>query len=104
MNKEKVLALISEAMDKGAWVSVHVGQFNQGMAWPWDKHTKEEAESYINRFEEALGGGEIENNSNEENRLDDFEVEKGKIRAIFSYFPYMEEDVKFHEEEGEHSA
>jgi hypothetical protein len=98
MNKEKVLQLISEAMDKGASINVHVGQFNQGQEWPWDKHTKEDAEEFITRFQKAIGGGEIEHNSNK--YCDGLTVFTDKIRGTFSYYPYMVEDVKF-EEEGE---
>jgi hypothetical protein len=102
MDKEKVLQLISEAIDKGASISVHVGQYNQGQEWPWDKHTKEDAEAFINRFQEAIGGGEIRHDSNE--FADGLTVFTDKIRGVFSYFPYMQEDVKFDEEGDVESA
>ncbi len=101
VKKEQILQLVSEAIDKGAYVRVHVGQYDQTNEWPWEKHTKEQAEDYINRFKEALGAERIEHDSGE--RCDSVEVRTNKISVAFSYFPYMEEDIKFHED-GEESA
>ena len=87
MNKEKVLQLVSEAIDKGAVIDIHILQF-EGM---YTKRTKEEAESYIKRAEEALGGGQIERGKSE--FADSVGIRKGDFRILFSHAPVMEEDV-----------
>lgn len=97
MNKEAVLQLISEAIDKGAYISVHVGQFIEKEEGTWGKRNKEEALDFVTRFQEAIGGGEIETSSG--TAADCVFVDNVQFRGAHSYFPYMEEDIQFEGED-----
>jgi hypothetical protein len=94
MNKELVLKLMSEAIDEGASISVHITQF-KGVRWPFDKRTKQDAEEFITRCQEAIGG-EIESIPNSElPELSHFINTHEGIRFTYSFFNEegMEEDV-----------
>jgi Zn ribbon nucleic-acid-binding protein len=100
MDKEKVLRLISEAIDKGASIGVYVGQYDKGNEWV--NHNEEEAQNYIVEFSKAIGGGEVKHEPSE--IADSFVVSHNNFYVSFSYLPLMEEDVKFHEEGDAESA
>lgn len=90
MNKEKILQLISIAMDKGAEISIHVPQFNPNQNW--EKVSKGEATELISAFNEELEA-EVEHNINVEAGCEGLTIDNRKIRVHASYIPFMIEDV-----------
>jgi hypothetical protein len=94
MNKEKLLQLLSDLIDRGASISVYVPQFDKTDQWPWHKVTKEEALQMAERAQDAIDAPVEEEKG--EYGFDHLVVtnEEKDIRFCFSYHPYMVEDVK----------
>lgn len=97
MDKEKVMQLISQAIDNGAYISVHEVQINKN----WSRVTREEAEKKAVEASVALDST-IEHSESE--HANSFDVSKNKIRFAFSYNPYMEEDVNLDGGSEEHAT
>jgi len=92
MNKEKTLQLISELIDKGANIRVHMTQYDES-GETWRKFTKEEAEEMAVSFQKALGAESIEHVEGE--LTNNFTVAVNDITAAFSYYPYMIDDLTY---------
>ena len=90
MNKEKVLQIISDAIDRGASVYFHLTQFDKSNG-RYENRTKEQAEELISRLEDALGGGEVKLHRHE--AADSLWLEHKKIRGTFSFVPDKLEDT-----------
>jgi hypothetical protein len=96
MNKEKLMQLLSEAIDKGSYVSIHMSQFDQseGKFAPVNQET---ANDYINRFQEAFGiDKEVTHDTNGHSHSYSFST--GEYYVACSYVPnkqteYLQEDV-----------
>lgn len=89
MQKEKLMQLFSKALDKGASISIHFGQF--------DNHAPvfgSEALQLAIVASEAIGA-EITESDHPEGVCKSFVVKKGDFRFDFSHSPrgYLEEDV-----------
>jgi acetoin utilization deacetylase AcuC-like enzyme len=91
VDKEKMLLLISEAMDKGASINIHVPQYRHDENWR--KVTKVEASDFINRFNELVDG-EIGHDLHEKIGVENLIVDNGQIRVVATYFPSKGELVK----------
>ncbi|WP_137743829.1 hypothetical protein [Robertmurraya siralis] len=88
MNKELLLQVVSEVIDRGGFLTIHMSHYNQQTVLPWDETTREEALQFAERFQDALGSVEIiENTDNKELNVHDFTVNTGQIRGCFSYVP-----------------
>ena len=86
MNKEKVLQLVSELLDKeDLFVQIIVPHYKQ--LGTGNYHTAGEAESFVKSLHEAMGGGNI---SDERGSLN---FKNDDIHVCFCYKRYMEEDV-----------
>lgn len=101
MNKEKMMELLSKAIDEGADITVHFSQFKGSDYKPV---TRKEAEILLELVKEAIPGCVVEEKSHSACR--DF-VAKDKVNGVYvcvAHSPqgYMIEDVEF--EGGEYSA
>lgn len=89
MNKEKLMQMISDAIDNGADITVHVPQFKKTQKW--EPVTKEEVEHKAIEMSQLLNR-EIEQRNSEHAHA--FTVDNGQYRFVYSYIPFMEEDVQ----------
>lgn len=102
MNKELLLQVVSEVIDRGGFLTIHMSHYNQQTVLPWDETTREEALQFAEKFQDALGSGEIiENTDNKELNVHDFTVNTGQIIGCFSYVPQSltREPLPFADEE-----
>jgi len=91
MNKPQLLELISDAIDKGASISIHLGQYSKN----WEPINAEQALATVEDFAFAIGTENIDRSSNGEINVNSFVVDNGNFRVTASYIPgsFMEEDV-----------
>jgi hypothetical protein len=89
VNKEKLIQLFSEALDKNVSISLHYSQY-QGE----DLHpvTNKEAYELVTRYAEALGNYNI-HQSVRERIADDYKIDTGSFRVCCSYIPSDEEKI-----------
>jgi hypothetical protein len=91
VNKDKLVQLLSEALDKNCSINIHFSQFhNDGKFTPV---TEQEAKETIMKFAEALGTSVIIKNDKQE-YADHYLVEDRKFRICCSYIPETNEEVK----------
>lgn len=90
MNKELLLEVISEVIDRNGTVTIHMLQSDSN----FKKHSQMEALALAEKFQTALGSVEIISNDNEElPHIGCFDVNSGSIRGWFSYHNNLIEDV-----------
>ena len=89
MNKEKMVHLLSEALEKNVSISLHFSQFQGEKRQPV---TRQEAEELVTRYAEAL---EITDIQNETGRpyADGFTIDDKGFRVTHSYIPGTEEKI-----------
>lgn len=87
MKKDILLAVISEAIDKGAYISVHFGQYNKP---DFEPVTKQEAFTLAQMVSDAIGVEVSERNS--VRGVSTFSVNEEEGLLYFST-SYLEEDV-----------
>lgn len=90
MDKEKLMQLLSEAIDKDASIRIHFSQYHS------DEEstpvTKVEAQELIGLFAEALGTINIEHKVGDPH-ADSFVIKEGDYRVCCSYIPSPEEKM-----------
>lgn len=93
MKKDILLAVISEVIERGGSISIHMPQYTGPTFTPV---TKEEAFTMAQIVSDALGGEEITERDNSTIKVGGFTVERGKYDVWFSasYVNHMEEDVQ----------
>lgn len=94
MKKDILLAVISEAIDKGASISIHMGQYHMP---GFKKVSEKEAFTIAQMVADALGEEVVENDDSDggPKGVHDYTVYRGKydIRFAASFHKYMEEDI-----------
>lgn len=90
MNKEKLMQLVSEALDKGATLNLFIPQYRK--TEDWSPVSKEEAFKIATDFAEAIGTNNTAHNPN------DYTISTDGFYIACPYIPaakerYMEEDI-----------
>jgi hypothetical protein len=88
MNKEKLMQLLEEGIEKTVSINLHFTQFQDGKAV-----RKEEAQQLINQFSEALGSDSIEHTVNHPH-AESISLFAGKFRITCSYIPTDDEKAE----------
>lgn len=92
MDKQKLMQFLSDAIDKGAHIHVHLGQFDKES----NPIFKDEAQTFANRFKEACGLEVMGERENEDVCSNIFVGDAWEqFCGCFSHSPagYMEEDI-----------
>jgi hypothetical protein len=87
MNKEKLLRLISDAIDKKASIRIHFSQYHKDQINV--PVTNGEANEMIHLFAEALEISEIEHKVGEIH-ADSYLIDNDNFRIVCSYIPNLE--------------
>lgn len=91
MNKKKLMELISNAIDQGAYLSIHMGQYDQSTGG-YEPRNQNIANYYINEFKKAIGtDNEIEHEIND--AANNYSVNDKDIYVSCSYIPTEEKEV-----------
>lgn len=85
MNKELLLQVVSEVIDRGGFLTIHMSHYNHQTALPWDETTREEALQFAERFQDAIGANEITENNGCDGGIDDFTVRSDRFDGYFSF-------------------
>jgi hypothetical protein len=92
MNKEKLVQLFSEALEKNVAINLHFSQFQQQGDEKYHPVSKEDAQKLATRFAEAIGTSDIQHNVCQPS-ADDFLIDYRNFRVSCCYVPTEEEEI-----------